>query len=104
MDNINLGIPEFILNDHPSCADVDPELFFPQEVEISKTKIISKYVNIAAAKKICSECPLVMDCLAYALKNAEIGIWGGTTESQRELLRKKGNISVNRRPATPTSW
>jgi WhiB family transcriptional regulator, redox-sensing transcriptional regulator len=103
-DNRNLQIPEFILDDQPACANVDPELFFPQETEIAPNKVVSKYVNLATAKQICASCPLTFQCLEYALKNVEIGIWGGTTESQRESLRKRKGISINRKPPTPTVW
>lgn len=101
---IDLDVPSFVLDGHPSCAEVDPELFFPQEVEVSSTKVVSKYVNLASAKQICSTCPLSLQCLEYALNNYQIGVWGGTTESQREGLRKKSGIKANRRVPTPTSW
>jgi predicted RecB family nuclease len=95
-DNRNLQIPEFILDDQPACANV--------ETEIAPNKVVSKYVNLATAKQICASCPLTFQCLEYALKNVEIGIWGGTTESQRESLRKRKGISINRKPPTPTVW
>ncbi len=103
-DNRDLQIPEFILDDQPACAEVDPELFFPQESEIAPNKVVSKYVNIAAAKQVCAKCPLTFQCLEYALKNVEIGIWGGTTESQRDSLRKRRSISTNRKAPTPVTW
>jgi len=40
-----------------------------------------------AAVKICQECPIINECLEYAIKNNEIGVWGGTTEKQRKRLR-----------------
>ncbi len=104
VNNINFQIPNFIVDKEPACADVDPELFFPQEVEVAPNKIVSKYSNLAAAKQVCASCPLSLQCLEYALRNTEIGIWGGTTESQRESLRKRRNIQLNRRPPTPSTW
>lgn len=98
---IELGIPSFIREDHAACSDVDPELFFPQEVEISPDKIISRYVNMSAAKQVCNGCPLKMSCLDYSLKNHVLGIWGGLTETQRESLRKSRGMRLNRRTATP---
>jgi WhiB family transcriptional regulator, redox-sensing transcriptional regulator len=92
-----LQMPKFILDGTPACSNVDPELFYPQEIEVNKTKVISKYTNLAAAKKICSECPLKLKCLEYALNNGEIGVWGGTTEHQRDDLRGRRRIS---RPIT----
>lgn len=98
-----LRLPAFVLESEPACSTVDPELFFPQEIEISNIKVISKYSNLGAAKKICSSCPLRIKCLEYAIKNHEIGVWGGTTESQRDDIRKAGRIKANRRP-TPNLW
>lgn len=97
-------IPDFVLDGDPSCSTVDPELFFPQEVQISKTKIISKYVNLKAAKEICSTCPLQVACLEYGLRNHELGIWGGLTETQRDGLRKSNRINATRRVPTPELW
>ena len=83
-----LEIPQFILDDDPACAQTDPEMFFPQESFDFMGRNISKYRDIAAAKKICETCPLKVPCLEYALINVEIGIWGGTTEEQRKLMRR----------------
>ncbi len=104
LDTRDLTIPEFIMDDTPACASADPELFFPQEIEVSPNKIVSKYVNLSKAKEVCASCPLALQCLEFALRNAEIGIWGGTTESQRESLRKRNGISLNKRRPTPNLW
>lgn len=104
LDTRDLTIPEFITNDTPACSTVDPELFFPQEVEIAPNKVVSKYTNLSKAKEVCASCPLALQCLEFALKNVEIGIWGGTTESQRESLRKKHRITLNRKAPTPNLW
>jgi WhiB family redox-sensing transcriptional regulator len=38
---------------------------------------------------ICKQCPVRDLCLDYALTNNEmIGVWGGTTPSQRKRMRK----------------
>jgi WhiB family redox-sensing transcriptional regulator len=96
-----INIPAFILDGDPECANVDPELFFPQEVEMGDSRVVSKYQNLAAAKAICSSCPLKLQCLEYAMKNYEVGVWGGTTENQRDELRKLGNVRRDRRTSTP---
>jgi WhiB family redox-sensing transcriptional regulator len=89
----SLRLPTFILKDEPLCSQVDPELFFPEEKEYSKT---AYYVNIKAAKEICSKCPLVMECLEYALRNGPLeGVWGGLTERERyNLLRNERRKSL----------
>ena len=52
------------------------------------------------AVKICAECPLVQECLAFALtEQIQFGVWGGLNEQNRkELLRKRNRM--NKRKAT----
>ena len=41
------------------------------------------------AKAICSTCPVVDECRDFALDSGEKhGIWGGTSERERRVLRK----------------
>lgn len=60
---------------------VDPEIFFPEPDETDK---------IAAAKALCSQCPVRRACLDAALEaNDTHGIRGGTSEEEREPLHEK---------------
>lgn len=60
-----------------ACAEVDPELFFPETTFQAK-----------AAKRICRGCDVARRCLIYSLaRPQEVGIWGGTTDRQRQRLR-----------------
>jgi WhiB family redox-sensing transcriptional regulator len=61
-----------------ACKSADPELFFAEVKEREK---------IADAKSYCDRCPIVMQCLTYALNNEEFGIWGGTTMAERLLVK-----------------
>jgi WhiB family redox-sensing transcriptional regulator len=64
---------------HARCAEVDPEIFFPERGGSSK-----------AARAVCSQCDVRSQCLEYALNNKEqFGIWGGTSERERRRLRKE---------------
>ena len=99
-----LQVPNFVLKDTASCSTVDPELFFPQEIEFLDGKVHSVYKNYAAAKEICSSCPLITDCLEYALNHGEFGIWGGTTEEQRRNLRRRSGLPKVSRRKTPINW
>lgn len=66
-----------------ACLREDPELFFP----VTETGPGSEQVTLA--KKICAHCPVVAECLAYALHAGEhTGIWGGTTPYERRMLRR----------------
>lgn len=60
------------------CLEVDPEIFFPERGGSSK-----------AARTVCNDCPVRIECLRYALSNREqFGIWGGTSERERRKLRR----------------
>jgi len=64
------------------CAEVDPEIFFPERGGSSK-----------AARAVCSGCSVRAQCLEYALNNKEqFGIWGGTSERERRRLRKERTL------------
>lgn len=61
------------------CAQVDPEMFFPDQ---------EKIINAYNAKRICRECPLKQECFDYAIIRPELkGVWGGTSERDRWLIR-----------------
>ena len=47
-------------------------------------------LQIARAKEVCGQCPVHRDCLDYALEtNQDSGIWGGTSEEERRVLRRQ---------------
>jgi WhiB family transcriptional regulator, redox-sensing transcriptional regulator len=66
-----------------SCNDVDPDLFFP--VGVTGPAV----AQIAAAKAVCAGCSVRDECLEFAIStNQEYGIWGGTSEEERRVLRR----------------
>ncbi|HWG65244.1 MAG TPA: WhiB family transcriptional regulator [Streptosporangiaceae bacterium] len=68
--------------DLAACAQADPELFFP----IGTSGPARHQVD--DAKKICHGCPVRVNCLRWALERGEdAGVWGGTTEDERRVLR-----------------
>lgn len=59
--------------DSARCAEVDPELFFPE-----------KGHSPMAARLICGRCEVRLACLAWALAHPGVeGVWGGLTERER---------------------
>jgi WhiB family redox-sensing transcriptional regulator len=68
-----------------ACRFEDRDLFFPPEEEHGG------YVTFreVAAKRICGGCPVVRECLDYALHADErYGVWGGLSAGERERLRR----------------
>src|SRR3954452_15422908 len=44
--------------------------------------------SVENARAICRDCPVSEQCLDFALEHHCIGVWGGTTERQRRILRR----------------
>jgi WhiB family transcriptional regulator, redox-sensing transcriptional regulator len=65
------------------CKDEDPELFFP----IGTTGPAAAQID--AAKAICMECPVRVECLEWSLATGQdAGVWGGMSEEERRALRR----------------
>jgi WhiB family redox-sensing transcriptional regulator len=90
MIQLNLeNYPDFNEFGAPPCSETDPEAFYPVESpDLVGGSGIAKYYNESGAKAVCKACPYVMRCLMYAIENNEMGIWGGTTESDRKSIRR----------------
>lgn len=74
-----------------ACRDSDPHLFFP----IGDSGPAAAHAE--AAKAVCRQCPVRVDCLEYALtSNQDAGVWGGATEEERRKLRRQRRISGER--------
>ncbi|MGW3666496.1 WhiB family transcriptional regulator [Streptomyces sp. NPDC005141] len=72
-------------SDRGLCRTADPDDLFVEGAAQNRAKIL------------CSGCPVLTECLAYALdQRIEHGVWGGMTERERRAL-------LRRRP-TVTSW
>jgi len=70
-----------------NCRNHPPATFFP-----------SDGVGVDRARKICATCPVVSECLEYALENRiEHGVWGGASERERRRILRR------RRDAAPTT-
>lgn len=65
-----------------ACISENPELFFPE----GKNKKEDTY----KAKQICATCPIISECLQYAIDNKVVaGVFGGTTEDERKTIIKR---------------
>jgi WhiB family redox-sensing transcriptional regulator len=45
--------------------------------------------RVAAAKQICSGCPLRKPCAEWATRTLQTGVWGGTDEFERAIARRR---------------
>lgn len=62
--------------DDALCAEVGMDMFFPEVGGSNRD-----------AQRICAECPVRVQCLAYGM-GEEHGIWGGLSALQRRRLRR----------------
>lgn len=81
-----------------ACRSANPALFFSPENEGH----LQRRFRETAAKAICAHCPVRALCRAYAMQADEAyGIWGGTTERERQS--KRDSAAANVRPARSAS-
>ena len=80
-------LPSFVIDNYgwhekAACQGENTELFFYDENE----RGLTKDKKVKAAKAICSSCPVIKECLQWALATKEpAGIWGGTTPEERGI-------------------
>ena len=77
---------------HAACKDLEPEdadkMFFPERGGKGN-----------AGRALCRRCPVAEQCLELALTEGEaFGIWGGTSERERRVLRREREAPRKRRP------
>ena len=68
-----------------NCRNYAPAVFFP-----------SDGVGVDRARKICnSSCPVIDQCLEYALsERIEHGVWGGCSERERRRILKRRKSQI----------
>lgn len=69
--------------DRAVCRAEDPELFFP----VGRTGPAVE--QVARAKAVCVRCPVVAECLSFALVAIPEGVAGGLTAEERQGLRAR---------------
>jgi WhiB family redox-sensing transcriptional regulator len=75
---VDTTVPRRDWRDRARCADIDPEVFFPEIGEPTDP-----------GKRVCTSCQVKAECLAHALEHHErFGIWGGLSEQERRLLAR----------------
>ena len=66
-----------------ACRNQEPELFFPVGLKGAAR------IQAELAKAVCRRCAVRAECLSYAVATGQPdGIWGGTTEQERDALAR----------------
>lgn len=86
---------QLIADNPPPCVTInDPELFFPTSYGDEH------YFQVKQAKAVCRICPLIADCLEFALDTGDQhGVLGGTTPGDRDTIRRRKAEREERRAA-----
>ena len=63
-----------------ACREESTAMFFPAPGASGK---------VNQARAICQPCPVRQACLAYALAEDMVGVWGGTTDQERRAMRRE---------------
>ena len=71
-----------------SCKGQPTSWWFPVDNRLPSL------INMRKAIAICKQCPIINECLNYALRNETHGVWGGLREVEREIYRRKNNITL----------
>jgi WhiB family redox-sensing transcriptional regulator len=64
------------------CFGTNTDLFYSVEEERS----VKAYDYINAVRSICVRCPIWAECLSYAFKHEDYGVWGGMTSMERRSV------------------
>ena len=74
---------QWFWQEHAACREADPLLFFHPQNERGS----SRMSRDRAAKLICADCDVRLECADYAVRAREpYGVWGGLSEEDREQI------------------
>lgn len=72
-----------------ACAGADPEIFFARPDGERKPSARTELMT-QRAKALCEACPVVYECLGYAVQlDLRYGVWGGLSEAERATLTER---------------
>ena len=67
----------------PPCTKADPELFYPESE-------VHYEAQAQAAKAVCNKCPIITECLNWALVTGDQhGVLGGMTPQERRVIQRR---------------
>lgn len=70
------------------CREVGPSVMVPPPLVPGSAGQLLHQRRVAAAKAVCVGCPVIDPCLEWAIRYREVGVWGGTTDSERRRIIK----------------
>lgn len=86
--------PLFLRDGRGHCAQVDPDLFTE-----TGDRGAARRLRVAQAKAVCSGCPFRPECAAWALDTYQPGVYGGTSDEDRQATRRRRAGGYTRKAA-----
>lgn len=77
-----------------ACKGVDTEIFFVEKA--GRPSRADERKAYDPARMICRHCPVVDDCLEYALRyHIKQGMWGAKTPTERQQIAKFRRLGLS---------
>jgi hypothetical protein len=67
------------------CRGMETNDFYTVEEKRQTLKVQQELMEVI--RPTCFSCPIWQDCLRYAMKNEEFGVWGGLTSTERNSFK-----------------
>lgn len=99
IDVLSLVRPEWM--ELAACRNKPTEIFFPDTLDNQKND--DRYLE---ALIICKRCPVILECRNHAVRNKEIGVWGGvvfSSNKSRPRRSKSGEWTATSCPQVSTT-
>lgn len=81
--------------DDAACRGEDPELFFPV-ISTGPKAAHRRAMAAEPAKAHCRRCPVISECLEFAIDTGQVGVWGCMDDDERRELRKQLGMAGKR--------
>lgn len=75
-----------------ACEGLPTEMFYKIE-----EKNVRKIVDMKIFRDVCATCPIWADCLGYAVRSEDWGVWGGMTTEERRAMEDPAKIGIRNR-------
>lgn len=97
-------IPSDAWRERALCAGMPTEVFFQAEPIGNYSVDTERPDPHAEARAVCAACPVITECLTWAIEHNEYGFLGGKTELERAALKRKGQRSRQQRDDNGRSY
>lgn len=69
------------------CKDTGHDAWYP-------TEEVRSHLDFTTLARVCNSCPVQAECASHAIRHEEFGYWGGMSQHELRMMRKKNNIPL----------